>query len=258
MACRVLITGSSDGIGQAGARLLADQGHKVFLHARNESRAKDAQDGVPNASGVLIGDISTIAGAKAFADEAKKAGPWDAVIHNAGLGPGAPARKTSDGFQSTFAVNSLAPYILTCLMDKPKRLLYLSSQLHYSGSDNFKDITWSERRWSSGSAYNDSKLHDTMFANYVSRHWKDVQSCALDPGWIATKMGGRSAPGQVNTPGKAIFEYASGKSSVVGDKSGAYFTPQGAKSPHKAAMSEAKQDEFVKICEELSGVSFPK
>lgn len=254
---RIFVTGSSDGIGQAGAKLLADQGHKVFLHARSESRAKEAQAAVPNASGVLVGDISTIAGAKALAAEAMKAGPWDAVIHNAGLGPGAPDRKTEDGFQSTFAVNSLAPYILTCMMDKPKRLLYLTSGLHYSGSDDFKDITWNERRWSSGQAYNDSKLHDVMLANFVARQWSDVQSCSMDPGWIATKMGGRSAPGKVSTPGQAIFEYALGQSSVVGDKTGAYFTPQGANSPQKAASDTKKQDEFVKICEELSGVSFP-
>lgn len=255
---RIFITGSSDGIGQAGAKLLADQGHKVFLHARNESRAKEAQDAVPNAAGVLIGDISTISGAKELAAEAKKAGPWDAVIHNAGLGPGAPDRKSADGWQSTFAVNTLAPYILTCLMDKPKRLLYLSSGLHYSGSGDFKDIGWTERRFSAGSAYNDSKLHDVMLANFFARQWSDVQSCSMDPGWIATKMGGRSAPGQVSTPGKAIYEYALGESSVVGSKTGVYFTPQGAKSPNKAGSDEKKQDELVKILEEMSGVSFPK
>ena len=255
---RIFITGSSDGIGQAGAKLLADQGHKVFLHARSEARAKEAKDAVPNASGVLVGDISTIAGAKALAAEAKKAGPWDAVIHNAGLGPGAPSRMTEDGFQSTFAVNSLAPYILTCLMDKPKRLLYLSSGLHYSGSGDFKDITWSKRSWSSGQAYNDSKLHDVMLANFVARQWTDVQSCSMDPGWISTKMGGRSAPGQVSTPGKAIFEFALGESGIVGDKSAVYFTPQGAKTAQKPALDTSKQDEFVKICEELSRISFPK
>jgi hypothetical protein len=80
----------------------------------------------------------------------------------------------------------------------------------------------------------------------------------MDPGWISTKMGGRSAPGQVGTPGKAIFEYALGQSSIVGDKTGVYFTPQGARSPQKAATDKGKQEEFVRICEELSGVSFPK
>ena len=107
-------------------------------------------------------------------------------------------------------------------------------------------------------AYSDSKLHDVMLANAVARYWPDVQSCSIDPGWIKTKMGGGGAPGNVSTPGKALAEYAAGKSNVVGDKTGAYFNPSGAKSPHKGATSTAKQDEFMKICEQLSGVEFPK
>lgn len=79
---RIFITGSSDGIGQAGAKLLADQGHKVFLHARNEKRAKDAHDAVPKAEGVIIGDLTTIEGSKALAAEANKSGAFDVVIHN--------------------------------------------------------------------------------------------------------------------------------------------------------------------------------
>ena len=131
---RIFITGSSDGIGQAGAKILADQGHHVFLHARNSDRAKQAHAAVPKAKGVIIGDLTTIEWSKALAVEADKAGPFDALVHNAGLCPGNSDNKSKDGFQSTFAVNSLAPYILTALMQKPKRLLYLSSSLHLGGS----------------------------------------------------------------------------------------------------------------------------
>ena len=234
------------------------QGHKVFLPARNSDRAKQAKDAVTHAQGVVIGDISTHAGAKEFAAEANKSGPYDAVIHNAGLGPSNADRKTADGLQSTFAVNSLAPYILTCLMDKPKRLLYLSSGLSSGGDDSLKDIGWQNRRWSAGQAYNDSKLHDIMLANAVARRWTDVQSCSMDPGWIATKMGGMSAPGKTSTPAKALAAFAIGESDIVGDKTGVYFAPSGTKSPHKGATNVAKQDEFMKICEEISGVKFPK
>lgn len=255
---KIFITGSSDGIGQAGAKLLADQGNKVFLHARNQERAKQAQAAVPNAEGVIIGDISTIAGAKETAAEANKAGPFDTVIHNAGLGPSNADRKTADGLQSTFAVNSLAPYILTSLMQKPKRLLYLSSGLHSGGDDSLKDVGWQNRKFEAFQAYGDSKLHDVMLANAVARRWPDVQSCSMDPGWIATKMGGSGAPGQTSTPGKAIYEYAIGQSTITGDRSGVYFNPQGARAPHKGATDTKKQDEFMKICEEISGVSFPQ
>ena len=255
---RVFITGSSDGIGQAGAKLLADQGHKVFLHARNADRAKQAHAAVPNAEGVIIGDLGSIAGTKDLAAEANKAGPFDTVIHNAGLGPSNSNRKTPDGLASTFAVNSLGPYILTCLMEKPKRLLYLSSGLHSGGDASLKDVAWTARSWNAFQAYGDSKLHDVMLANAVARRWTDVQSCSMDPGWIKTKMGGGGAPGVTSTPAKAMAEYAVGESSIVGQKTGVYFSPQGAGSPQKGALDVAKQDEFVKICEELSSVTLPK
>ncbi|KAK5175056.1 uncharacterized protein LTR77_000193 [Saxophila tyrrhenica] len=255
---KILITGSSDGIGQAGAKLLADQGHKVFLHARNQERAKQAKDAVPKAEGVVIGDLSTVAGAKDTATEANKVGPFDSIVHNAGLGPSNADRKTADGLQSTFAVNSLAPYILTCLMDKPKRLLYLSSQLHSGGDDSLKDVGYQHKQFQSMQAYSDSKLHDIMLAKAVSRRWTDVQSCSLDPGWIATKMGGAGAPGKTSTPAKAMVDFAIGQSDITGDQTGVYFNPQGVRTPHKGATDERKQDEFMKICEQLSGLSLPK
>lgn len=255
---RIFITGSSDGIGQAGAKLLADQGHKVFLHARNSDRAKQAHEAVPKAEGVLIGDLTTIEGTKNLAAEANKSGPFDAVIHNAGLGPSNKDNKTADGFQSTFAVNSLAPYVLTAMMDKPKRLLYLSSSMHTSGSADLDDVEGRNRSFSSHQAYCDSKLHDVLLANAVARYWPDVQSCSMDPGWIKTKMGGGGAPGVVGTPGKALAEFAIGKSGIVGEKTGVYFNPQGARSPHQSCGSEKKQDEFMGVCERLSGVKFPK
>lgn len=256
---RIWITGSSDGIGQAGAKLLAEQGHQVYLHARNADRAKQAQAAVPNAAGVVIGDLGSIEGTKKLAEEANKHGPFDSVVHNAGLGPSNGDTKTPDGIASTFAVNTLGPYILTALMPKPKRLLYLSSGLHNGGTDDFSDVTWNKRSWNSMQAYSDSKLHDIMLANAVARYWPDVQSCSLDPGWIKTKMGGGGAPGVVGTPAKAIADFAAGQGkSPAGEKTGVYMTPQGAQSPKKAAVKEEKQEELVGILEKLSGVSFPK
>ncbi|EME50078.1 hypothetical protein DOTSEDRAFT_20466 [Dothistroma septosporum NZE10] len=252
---RIFITGSSDGIGQGAAKLLSEQGHKVWLHARNQSRANEAKQAVPQAEGVLIGDLSSIEDTKRLADEANKNGPWDSVVHNAALGPSNSLGNTKDGLASTFHVNSLAPYILTALMDKPKRLLYLSSGLHAGGSDNLKDIAGKKPAFQ---AYSDSKVHDIMLANAVARHWPDVQSCSLDPGWIKTKLGGGGAPGVVSTPAKTIAEYAAGQSGVFGDKTGTYGDPHGVKTPHKGAVSEAKQEEFLKICEQLSGVAFPQ
>lgn len=254
---RIWITGSSDGIGQASAKLLADQGHKVFLHARNEQRAEDARKAVPNAVGMVVGDLGSIDGTKKLAEEANRHGPFDAIIHNAGLGLTSGSDRTSDGLVPVFVVNTLGPYILTCLMPKPKRLLYLSSSAHRSGHDSLDDVNWDKRTWDGYSAYCETKLHDVMLANAVARDWPDVQSCSMDPGWIKTKMAGAMATGRVSTPAKAIADFATGHLSPAGVKTGVYFTPQGVQAPKESADDEARQGELLKICEKLSGETFP-
>jgi short-subunit dehydrogenase len=155
---RIFITGSSDGIGQIVARSLIAQGHQVTLHARNSQRANQAMEAVPDAEGVLVADLSSIAQTKKLASDANKTGVFDTVIHNAGIGYGESPRKTEDGIAYVFAVNALAPYILTCLMERPKKLVYLSSGLHTSGDASLKDVAWTSGRSCNGfQAYSDSK-----------------------------------------------------------------------------------------------------
>ncbi|QIX00681.1 hypothetical protein AMS68_006198 [Peltaster fructicola] len=232
---KIFLTGSSDGIGLAAARLLAAQGHKVTLHARSSARAEQAREAVPNAAGVLIGDLSSIEQTKKLAEEANKAGPWDAVIHNAGVYRN--DSRTEQGLAMAFAVNCLAPYMLTCLMEKPKRLLYMSSSLHYNGDTSLNDVAWTQRKQISVSqAYSDSKLQDVLLANAVARRWPDVQSCSMDPGWVQTKMGGFSAPVKVDVPAKTLASYAAGDH-VIGTASGVYFTTGGAKDPNCQDLS---------------------
>ena len=190
---RILITGSSDGIGQAAAKLLASQGHKVTLHARNDDRAAQAHKAVPQAEGVLVGDLSTIAGSKDLAEKANKAGPLGCRRAQCrhGLLWLQDRRRDHEHVcgEQPRAVHLDEPDA------KPKRLLYLSSGLHSGGDDSLNDVTWSKRPFEAHQAYSDSKLHDIMLANAVARRWPDVQSCSLDPGWVQTKMGGGSAPG---------------------------------------------------------------
>lgn len=155
---RIFITGSSDGIGQIVARKLIAQGHQVTLHARNSQRAKQAIAAAPGAEGVLIADLSSIAQTKKLVSDANRTGVFDAVIHNAGIGYGESLQKTEDGIAHVFAVNALAPYILTSLMERPKKLIYLSSGLHTGGDASLEDITWTGgKRWNWLQAYSDSK-----------------------------------------------------------------------------------------------------
>ena len=192
---RVFITGSSDGLGRMAAQLLIEQGHGVVLHARSQQRGEEALAAVPGAESVVIGDLASIAQTRDVADQVNQLGLFDAVIHNAGVGYREPRRiATEDGLPQVFAVNTLAPYILTALIRKPKRLVYLSSGLHRNGYVSLKDLTWEHRPWQGQQAYSDTKLHDVLLAFALARRWKDVFSNALEPGWVPTKMGGPSAP----------------------------------------------------------------
>lgn len=252
---RVFITGSSDGIGQAAAKLLADQGHSVVLHARNPDRAASTHQAVPKAESVLVGDLRSIAEIKKLASEANNSGPFDTIIHNAGIGYGATSSReiTADKISAVFSVNTLAPYILTCLMHRPtSRLLYMSSDSHYGGDESLRNVTQS-------TSYGDSKLHDVMLANAFSRRWGDsIQVVSMHPGWVRTKMGGSMAPGGMDKPAKALAEWAAGEGKLASLRSGAFFTTRGEETTHPGAGNEAKQEELLKICEEVSGVSIPE
>ncbi|KAK2015872.1 short chain dehydrogenase [Colletotrichum eremochloae] len=220
---RIFITGSSDGLGAAAARTLLNKGHQVVIHARNAQRAEDAKSAVPGAETVLVGDLSKIDEVKKLAADANKLGTFDAVIHNAGFYRG-PYRKTDLGLSTLYAVNVFAPYLLTALMNRPKRLVYISSGLHKSGDTSFKDPTWRERGeqgWNDDQAYCDSKLHVTTLANAIARLWPDVKSNSVDPGWVPTKMGGQSATGKAEDGIASYVLLAEGTG--AGDVSGKYF-----------------------------------
>jgi len=155
---RVFITGSSDGLGRMAAQLLVEQGHGVVLHARNKPRSREAVAAVPGAEAVVVGDLTSIAQTLGVADQVNALGRFDAVIHNAGVGYREPRRlETEDGLSHVFAVNTLAPYILTALIRRPKRLVYVSSELHRRGNASLDDLTWAHRPWRGNQAYSDTK-----------------------------------------------------------------------------------------------------
>jgi NAD(P)-dependent dehydrogenase (short-subunit alcohol dehydrogenase family) len=254
---RVLITGAADGLGRRAAQLLTSGGHRVVLHARNAARAKQALDAVPGAESTVVGDLSSITECRQLAAQTNALGAFDAVIHNAGIGDCESRRTpTVDGLPHVFAVNTLAPYILTALIRKPKRLVYLSSGLHRSGDRTLEDLTWTERRWKGSSAYADSKLHDLLLAFAVARKWPDVLSNAVDPGWVATKMGGRNAPDDLDEGAKTQAWLATSNDPAV-LVSGQYFHHQKPRAPHPAARDEDVQERLLAQCAKLSGIAMP-
>jgi len=241
---RIFITGSSDGLGQLAARLLVDQGHQVVLHARNDERGRDAMKKVPGAEGVLTGDLSDLLQTKALAEKVNALGAFDAIIHNAGVyqAPG----------KTILAVNTLAPYILTCLIQKPRRLVYLSSGLHLQGRPNIENINLQ-----SGSiSYSDSKLHDVMLTFAVARKWPRVLSNAVDPGWVPTKMGGRSAPDDLQK-GYETQAWLAVSSDAGAAVTGRYFFHQKEKRHNPVAKDEALQERLLEQLKEATGVALP-
>ncbi|KAH0283283.1 putative daunorubicin C-13 ketoreductase [Aureobasidium namibiae CBS 147.97] len=256
---RILITGSSDGLGLLTAKLLAKNSHQVTLHARNASRASDALSACPSAHNCLTGDLSTIAGIKAFAAEANKHGPYDAVMHNAGLYLG-PFRATEDGLPALVAVNTVAPYILSCLMDKPSRLIYVSSGLHQNGNAALTDITWQQRgeaQWGNGAqGYADSKLHNIMFGFAFNRKF-GIPTASVDPGWVKTKMGGPNAMDDLDAAVETFAMVCTGQSEA-GKKDVGHFYQMKERAYREEAEDVERQEKLLKILEEVTGVKVPE
>jgi NAD(P)-dependent dehydrogenase (short-subunit alcohol dehydrogenase family) len=253
---RIFISGSSAGLGLMAGELLVQKGHQVVLHARNAARAKDASLALPGAEAVVEGDLATIAGAKALAERVNQLGRFDAVIHNAAVGYRERHVLTQDGLPHVFAINTLSAYILTALIERPKRLVYLSSAMHQHVDANFDDILWQKRRWDGSLAYAESKLQDAMLAFAVARRWPRVCSNSLEPGWVPTKMGGRGAPDDLEQAHLTQAWLAAGddpKSQVTGK----YFYHLRGMAPNPQARDPALQDRLIEICGEMSGVALP-
>ena len=253
---QIFITGSADGLGLMEARMLVAQGHQVVLHGRSRQRANEALSRVPGAMNSVVGDLASIAEARSLADQVNEVGLFDAVIHNAGVYGDSYCSLTVDSLPEMFVVNSLAPYILTCLIRRPQRLVYTSSGLHRGGDATLNDVTWSRRPCVGSSAYSDSKLHNVILAFAVARKWPDVLSNAVDPGWAATKMGGRGAPVSIEEGARTQVWLAVSqeKEALV---SGRYFSHQQPRSCHRVAADPAVQEKYLSECARLSGVVFP-
>jgi NAD(P)-dependent dehydrogenase (short-subunit alcohol dehydrogenase family) len=250
----IFVTGSTDGLGLAAARTLIDDGHRVVLHARSHARATALDDLAARSAGVVVGDLASADQTRSVATQVNAIGRMDAVIHNAGISSTKGRSPTSEGHATILAVNTLAPYILTALIERPHRLVYLSSSMHRGGVASLRDLDWIERRWNSSQAYSDSKLYVTTLAFAVARYWPDVLSNAVDPGWVPTKMGGMGAPDDLEM-GHQTQTWLAVSDEPAAKVSGRYWHHRRPEPAAKNVSDAAFQDQLCATLADVTGVS---
>jgi NAD(P)-dependent dehydrogenase (short-subunit alcohol dehydrogenase family) len=251
---RVFITGSSDGIGLGCGQVLRQQGHQVVLHARNAGRAADTRAAMGPDVPVVIGDLASMAQTRSVADQVNALGQMDAVIHNAGIGYREPERiETADGLAHVFAINVMAPYLLTALIARPSRLVYVSSRVTQDPDVDLVDPQWISRPWHGRQAYSDSKLFDDMLAFGVARRWPDVLSNSASPGYVPTKLGGPDARDDLSAgPVTPTWLAVSDDPAVL--VTGTYFRYRQPAQTHPSAYSVANQDRLIDYLAKITGV----
>jgi NAD(P)-dependent dehydrogenase (short-subunit alcohol dehydrogenase family) len=235
---RVFVTGSADGLGRHTAATLVEKGHNVVVHVRSAARLAAVQDLVDRGALAVTGDLADLEQTRDFAEQVSRLGPVDAVIHNAGVlhGP------------DIFTVNVVAPYLLTALIHRPQRLVYVSSGMHRGGHADLTRLGRDTRKVT----YSDSKLYLTALAAAVARLWPDVLSNAVDPGWVPTRMGGAGAPDDLRL-GHLTQEWLATSDDPAALTSGGYWYHQKREKPHHAVRDERFQDELLEHLASVTG-----
>jgi NAD(P)-dependent dehydrogenase (short-subunit alcohol dehydrogenase family) len=241
---RVLITGSADGLGRATAATLQDQGHQVIVHVRDRQRLAAVAELVDGGALAVVGDLADADQTHDLARQVNGLGPVDAVIHNAGVIDGA----------AVLPVNVVAPYVLTALVERPSRLVYLSSGMHHGGRPELAGQDWTGVRRTG--SYSDSKLFVTTLALGVARRWPDVITHAVDPGWVPTRMGGRHAPDDLRL-GHLTQEWLVTSDDPRACATGGYWFHQRRREPASAVLDQTFQNALLAALTRLTGVPLP-
>jgi NAD(P)-dependent dehydrogenase (short-subunit alcohol dehydrogenase family) len=253
---RIFITGAAQGIGLETARTLVGMGHDVVAHARNAERAEVARAALPGAAAIVTGELADIASTKDLATQATAAGPFDVIIHNAGVGGSGSRDETSDGLERIFHVNVVGPFILTCLMPLAPRMVYLSSGLESQGRLVMNDLQWVTREWNGDQAYCDSKLHDAILSFELAARHPEIIVNAVNPGWIKTNMGGAGAPNPLPV-GADTPVWLATSDDPTATASGRLLERRALLAPNPADEDPAVRATLIAELERITGLTFP-
>ncbi len=240
----VFVTGFAEGLGRATAETLLAAGHRVVGLVRGRGRLPAVQDLVARGATTVLGDLADLGQTREVADQVNVLGPLDAVIHNAGV--------YDD--PAVLAVNVVAPYVLTALVARPRRLIYLSSGMHRGGRPHLEGLDWTGRR--ATASYSDSKLFVTALAAAVAERWPDVCSHAVDPGWVPTRMGGPNAPDDLRL-GHLTQEWLATSDDAEATTSGGYWHHQRRVAPHPSVLDRAFRARLLEELARVTGVALP-
>jgi NAD(P)-dependent dehydrogenase (short-subunit alcohol dehydrogenase family) len=274
----VVITGGSSGIGRATAVALSKMGAKVFITARDIGRGRAASDGIGTESGnpaeLVLFDLASLASVRQGAAEIlERADRIDVLVNNAGIVL-SDRTETTDGFEQTFAVNHLGPFLLTKLLrdrlveSSPSRVVNVASTAHKSARSglDFEDLQ-SRRGYKAMKAYGRSKLANIYFNTELARRLvgTGVTANCLHPGTVATGYGRdgdthglfafglRIASPFFLSPAKGALTsvYLSSSEEVVG-VSGKYFVKCREHTTSRAASDLQAAERLWQLSEELT------
>jgi NAD(P)-dependent dehydrogenase (short-subunit alcohol dehydrogenase family) len=199
MVKNILLTGATSGIGKAAAKKLLQEGHFLILPYRNEEKAsvlKEELEAIaPDRFDLQRCDLASLDSIRSFADYVKEKYDYlDVLINNAGVW-NRHFRESQDGIELTWAVNHLAPFLLTNLLldllrkGRRARIVNVSSDLH-QGSIDFEDIEFRKKEYNGVAAYRQSKLANILFTKELSRRLQEdgITANALMPGFISTDL----------------------------------------------------------------------